>query len=127
MNLLIFQGRSDPELMMSRWEQLPNWRDNPFVARIFERDVTALKASDALLLVLPAGKSAHIEAGIAYGLGKPCFALGEQHETESLYQIFREIFPSLNAFTQYLSETTNSSRVGHTSSHPNELLSNPPG
>lgn len=35
------------------------------------------KISKNLLLVLPAGKAAHIEAGIAYGLGKKCYAIGD--------------------------------------------------
>ena len=40
------------------------------------------------MLVLPAGKSGHIEAGVAYGLGKKCYAIGEYDATDSLYNIF---------------------------------------
>ena len=42
---------------------------------IFEDDLNGLKAADGLIMVLPSGKSSHIEAGIAYGLGKPCYAI----------------------------------------------------
>ena len=45
-----------------------------------------------MLLVLPAGKAAHIESGIAYGLGKKCYAIGEYEATDTLYNIFEEIF-----------------------------------
>ena len=45
-----------------------------------------------MLLVLPAGKAAHIEAGIAYGLGKKCYAIGEYENTDTLYNIFETIF-----------------------------------
>lgn len=50
------------------------------------------KSSKNLLLVLPAGKAAHIESGIAYGLGKKCYAIGEYDVTDTLYNIFDEIF-----------------------------------
>ena len=62
------------------------------VLKIFEEDLKNERASKNLLLVLPAGKSAHIEAGIAYGLGKKCYAIGEYEATDSLYNIFEYIF-----------------------------------
>ena len=58
------------------------------VKTIFEHDLNGEKNSDNLLLVLPAGNSAHVEAGIAYGLGKKCYAIGEYDTTDSLYLIF---------------------------------------
>ena len=42
------------------------------VLNIFKQDLDNEKACKNLLLVLPAGKSGHIEAGIAYGMGKKC-------------------------------------------------------
>lgn len=54
------------------------------------------------LLVLPAGKSAHIEAGIAYGLGKKCYAIGEYDVTDSLYLIFDKIFKNENELKTFL-------------------------
>ena len=62
------------------------------VRTIFEHDLKGEKNSDNLLLVLPAGNSAHIEAGIAYGLGKKCYAIGSYDVTDSLYLIFDKIF-----------------------------------
>ncbi len=66
--------------------------DSPKVRTIFEHDLNGEKNSNNFLLVLPAGKSAHIEAGIAYGLGKKCYAIGEYDVTDSLYLIFDRIF-----------------------------------
>ena len=43
------------------------------VLNIFKQDLDNEKACKNLLLVLPAGKSGHIEAGIAYGMGKKCY------------------------------------------------------
>lgn len=62
------------------------------VKTIFKHDMEGLKSSENLLLVLPAGKSAHIEAGVVYGLGKKCYAIGEYDVTDSLYLIFDKIF-----------------------------------
>ena len=62
------------------------------VLNIFNEDMEAEKRSKNLLLVLPAGKSGHIEAGVAYGLGKKCYAIGKYDATDSLYNIFEQIF-----------------------------------
>ncbi len=62
------------------------------VLKIFNEDLENEKASKNILLVLPAGKSGHIEAGIAYGMGKKCYAIGEYDATDSLYNIFDKIF-----------------------------------
>lgn len=72
------------------------------VRTIFEHDLNGEKNSDNFLLVLPAGKSAHIEAGIAYGLGKKCYAIGEYDVTDSLYLIFDKIFKNENELKAFL-------------------------
>ena len=72
------------------------------VLNIFNEDMEAEKNSNNFLLVLPAGKSGHIEAGVAYGLGKKCFAIGEYDATDSLYNIFDKIFSKINDLDEYL-------------------------
>lgn len=72
------------------------------VLKIFEEDLKNERASKNLLLVLPAGKSAHIEAGIAYGLGKKCYAIGEYEATDSLYNIFEYIFKDNKELEEFL-------------------------
>lgn len=52
--------------------------------------------------MLPAGKSAHIEAGVAYGLGKKCYAVGEYDTTDSLYLIFDKIFANEEELKRFL-------------------------
>lgn len=49
---------------------------------VFEYDVQHLKRADAVVLVLPAGKSGHLELGWALGAGKPGFILLEEEEPE---------------------------------------------
>ena len=72
------------------------------VLNIFNEDLEGEKNSNNFLLVLPAGKSGHIEAGIAYGLGKKCYAIGEYDATDSLYNIFEKIFDNENDLEEFL-------------------------
>ena len=72
------------------------------VLNIFNEDLENEKASKNFLLVLPAGKSGHIEAGIAYGMGKQCYAIGEYDATDSLYNIFENIFNDENELAEFL-------------------------
>ena len=52
--------------------------------------------------MLPAGNAAHIESGIAYGLGKKCYAIGAYESTDTLYNIFEEIFSNENELEDFL-------------------------
>ena len=42
---------------------------------VFKRDFRAMEAAGACILVLPSGRSSHLEAGWFVGKGKPCFIL----------------------------------------------------
>lgn len=92
----------DPEKVMSEYESNANWQKDPNVKFLFDKDLNALKESEILLMLLPVGKSCHIEAGIAYGMGKRCILIGEQKEAESLYLIFSEFFPDIDSFIESL-------------------------
>ncbi|HQG57589.1 MAG TPA: hypothetical protein PLX79_01280 [Candidatus Dojkabacteria bacterium] len=72
------------------------------VLNIFNNDMKGEKSSRNLLLVLPAGNAAHIESGIAYGLGKKCYAIGEYEATDTLYNIFEEIFKDEKELEEFL-------------------------
>ena len=74
------------------------------VLNLFNQDLEGEKSSKNFLLVLPAGKAAHIEAGIAYGLGKRCYAIGEYEATDSLYNIFENIFIDEKELEDFLKE-----------------------
>ncbi|KKT87014.1 MAG: hypothetical protein A2119_01230 [Candidatus Colwellbacteria bacterium GWA2_46_10] len=97
------EGKHAPEEFMKHFESIPDWRNDHRVKEIFDVDMNALKNSETLILLLPAGKSAHLEAGVAYGMGKRCIVIGEQKETESLYLIFNEFYNSTEDFIKNLS------------------------
>lgn len=91
---------ADPEIFMKELEDLP--QNHPFIQKVFDIDMQAEREADTFLLVFPAGIAAHIEAGVAYGLGKRCIAIGKLEKTETLYNIFESIFPTVEAFQQWL-------------------------
>ncbi|MDH7578264.1 MAG: hypothetical protein QHH75_10710 [Bacillota bacterium] len=54
----------------------------------FYSDITALMECDVCLLVLPCGRSAHLEAGCAIGAGKPTIILlSDRNEPELSYKM----------------------------------------
>lgn len=46
--------------------------------------MAAQRAARRFVMVMPAGNAAHIEARVAFGLGKPCYAVGPVAKTETL-------------------------------------------
>jgi nucleoside 2-deoxyribosyltransferase len=50
----------------------------------FKRDMDALEGADRCILVLPSGRSAHLEAGYAIGKGKPTAIWVPEYDTPDL-------------------------------------------
>ena len=88
----------DTEKQMEILEAIENWREDKRIRELFEGDMNALRESEAVVLLLPAGKSSHIEAGVAYGLKKKLILIGEQKEAETLYLIFNEVYRTIDDF-----------------------------
>ena len=93
------EGQTEEE-KMKEFENLD--LKSEIVLDIFNQDLDYEKSARNFLLVLPAGTSGHIEAGIAYGLGKKCSAGGEYDATDSLYNIFETIFESEDQLEDFL-------------------------
>lgn len=96
----VYDFRNPPNKSGFGWHQVdPAWRGGPVTPETyppmirhpiamagFEADMRALEECDACVLVLPCGRSAHLEAGIAIGQGKPvCILLNESFEPELMY------------------------------------------
>lgn len=94
-----FDLHSHPDALATSYENTKLTSDA--IRTIFEDDLDGLKSADNLIMVLPAGKSSHIEAGIAYGLGKKCYAIGPYEKSDSLYLIFEKIFADLDEMKNY--------------------------
>jgi hypothetical protein len=67
-----------------------DWRTRPALKSIFEKDMGGLADCEVMVLLLPAGETSHIEAGIAYGLSKHLVLIGQPEAVKSHYLIFNE-------------------------------------
>lgn len=68
---------------------------HPIARRGFGSDFAAMQWADALVLVLPCGRSAHLEAGWAAGAGKPVAILLSDGEPELMYRMATAVCTSL--------------------------------
>jgi hypothetical protein len=70
--------------------------DHPRAVEGFDADFDAMQRADAFVLVLPCGKSAHLELGWAVGVGKrTAVLLGDEVEPELMYRMVDYLAPTL--------------------------------
>lgn len=101
------------------WSDIdPNWclwtikefvagLSDPFAIAALGRDMTALDEADVCVLVLPCGRSAHLEAGFAAGRGKTVLIYhppGVEMEPELMYGMTRGVFADLDALIDEICE-----------------------
>ena len=96
----------DPE--WKRWDldRYVTGLHSPRACAGFRRDKEAILESDALILLLPCGKSAHLEAGAAWGLGKPVgiyIPQGMMIEPELMYKFASVVSDDLGEILVILS------------------------
>lgn len=100
---------SNPDQLMQTFEA--RGYDDPAIRDVFDTDLAAINTSRNVVLLLPAGNSAHIEAGIAYGLGKGLFLVGDAGKVDSLYLIFDARCATQEEFLQRVGTWVPSRRV----------------
>lgn len=59
-----------------------------------------LKNADTIVMLLPAGLAAHMEAGASFGFGKKMILIGEVEKPETLYLMFDERYPDIESFLE---------------------------
>ncbi len=74
----------DPDWMKWSPETFRKCLNHPIAKAGFTSDMEALTACDACVLVLPCGRSAHLELGWAAGAGKRTAILTQAHLKEAL-------------------------------------------
>lgn len=82
---------SDIDKNWGQWstQQYRDALHHPIAERGFQSDCAGMCWADICLLVLPCGRSAHVEAGVMKGLGKAVFVYSpEQQEPELMYNLF---------------------------------------
>lgn len=81
------------------WRTLPtsvqfNGLKEAVPRRAYKADMEALKEADMLFLLLPAGRSAHFEAGIAHAMGKPVIIYADPEPKIELELVYLEHAPT---------------------------------
>ena len=92
----------DPEKVMKRFES--RFQDDEVVKQLSDLDLEHIRKADVVILLLPAGISAHMEIGYAYGLGKECILIGKPEKTETTYCMFSKTFTTSKEFIEALKE-----------------------
>ena len=80
-----------------------DWEHDPRIRKIYESEMAGLKASDAVILVNPAGHTSFVEAGMGCGMGKKVVAIGPVAKPEIFYLACHRIYPDIDAFLADLS------------------------
>lgn len=92
----------------SRWE---SWSPEKFRSSLqhplakagFKSDFEALKWADFVLLVMPCGRSAHLELGWASGAGKGTGILLSDGEPELMYSLAHHLFVGIDEMKDFFS------------------------
>lgn len=79
---------------------------HPVARAAFRKDMSALAAADATVLLLPCGRSAHLELGFATGAGQRTLVLldNPMSEPELMYLMNSEICVSLDEVVEKLGD-----------------------
>ena len=112
---LIYDFRNPPNGSGFGWSEIdPEWQDWSFEAYTaalnhpraiegFRADVLAMQWADTCVLVMPSGRSAHIEAGWMKGAGKTLVILQPEHaEPELMYKLADAIVHDIPALLEVL-------------------------
>lgn len=77
----------DPEWQKWTPNEFTESLDHPIARNGFAKDLAAMMWADAFVLLLPCGRSAHLEAGWAIGTGKPTVIYLKPGEPELMYNL----------------------------------------
>ena len=89
---------ADPEEQMKAFENVRDFFNDEHFQHAFEEDLKGLKNAETVIMLLPAGNSVHMEAGIAFGLNKKLVLIGEPEKPETLYLMFEERYGTIEEF-----------------------------
>lgn len=96
-------GWSEIDPCWQQWSQedFRDALDNPIAEDGFRKDFEAMEWADAFLLLMPCGRSAHLEAGWALGAGKPTAILLSGGEPELMYKMAGALCLDLDEVVDY--------------------------
>jgi len=85
----------DPEWQSWSPLQFVDALEHPLALDGYGRDYRALESADAVVLVMPCGRSAHLELGFGVGMGKPSIILLSDGEPELMYKMVPSLVTSV--------------------------------
>ncbi|QRN94407.1 hypothetical protein JRI60_35480 [Archangium violaceum] len=78
---------------------------HPLARTLFDKDMNALRDCDVCVMVLPCGRSAHLELGYAVGAGKRTIALLQgECEPDLMYKMVERLCISIEEVLQAVRE-----------------------
>jgi len=92
----------EPEEQMKVFEGVTDFFNDEYYQHVFEKDLEGLKNAETVIMLLPAGNATHMEAGIAFGLGKNLVMIGEPEKSETLYLMFKKRYGNIEEFLNSL-------------------------
>lgn len=107
----------DPDWLAWKPEPFRDALGHPVAVEGFLSDFAAMQWADTFVLVLPCGRSAHLEAGWAIGAGKPTAILlhQEKFEPELMYRMADLLAVDMEEVTEWLLTLSPFALVGATS------------
>jgi nucleoside 2-deoxyribosyltransferase len=103
----------DPAWQQWTPERFREALNHPIAQDGFRKDMTALRDCDACVLVLPCGRSAHLELGYAVAAGKITIVLLDQNlEPELMYKMVDRMCVSVKEVVGALTELEKAVTVG---------------
>lgn len=129
----VYDFKNPPDRTGFGWSQIdPDWKNwttkaylghltaHPLAHAGFKSDWEAMCKAEAGVLLLPSGRSAHIEAGYFVGAGKPLVIYlpeGEQLEPELMYLMATEVVTNCHQLTLCLSRLHESTALNRSVYH----------
>lgn len=99
----------DPDWESWTVEQYQEGLKHPLAKAHFDKDFNAMEWADCCVIVMPCGRSAHTEAGLMKGKGKPVFIyIPESQEPELMYKVYDGVFDNLGKISLAMSFLQNS-------------------
>lgn len=87
----------DPDWIKWNVDQYTKGLSHPLAENGFKKDFAAMEWADVCVLVLPCGRSAHLEAGWFVGAGKQLYILTKDgEEPELMYKMADGVVGSIN-------------------------------
>lgn len=109
------------EIADQRWQEYETLRGRSFgealqgaaAKNVFQFDKRHLDAADMAVLVMPAGKSGHLELGYMIGRGKPSFVLFDQEPEryDVMYQFATGVYFNLGGLREAIHAITRPHRA----------------